>query len=290
MSLSQKEKEKEKKRLYYKILKEVQSLPPIPAYIKVLKEMLDDPAVNIPHLAAIIKKDISLAAEVLRVANSAKYMFGKRISNIDEAVRVIGFKELDNIMTFFSAKKIIEDRFSSIEDVWKHSYRTAFFAQQLARVIGKSELEEDVHLAGLLHDMGKMALLHISPELVNRITKMSEAKKLNVSHIERLAIGINHAEVGGLMAERWNYPDELVQTIYFHHEPLLCLDRYKPLVYIVYLSNVIDNMLTDETLSFATVEKKVLEFFGLNEHSFYVTMNTLKELYEKLSEEETLGL
>ena len=213
---------------------------------------------------------------MLKIANSAGFITSRRITMVNEAVIVIGMNNLNAILYAVALRKILNTRYRKFEIVWEHCNRVAFYARQIALRANLNGLDESAFVAGLLHDMGKIVLLATSPDLIDQIADLASSRKIRASSmIEELFIGVSHAEIGGLVAEQWNFPDDLVEAIRFHHAPLKPSIRHRDLVMAVYLANELAHVPARE-LHQAYFEHEVMAHFGIR------TPIDLEELYADL--------
>ncbi len=252
-----------KQQIIQKINSEIDSIPPIPENIQRVKILIDDPRSSIQDISIWIRFDPGLTADLLRIANSARYMTRTRLESVDRAITVIGLRELSMVILRVAAKKVLEEHFTSFQEIWDHSVKCAFYAQHLTKLKKFPHLTEIAYTAGLLHDIGKLVLISSIPGIIDRINSLSENKDLSPSEIERIALGMTHAEIGARVMERWNFPDILINTIGYHHAPILALMEDRPLVYIVYLANILskrDELPADIMLK---IEPKVLDYFEI---------------------------
>lgn len=248
------------------IHKEIENLPPIPDNLSKIQKMIDSPHSEISTIASYVEKDVSLTANVLRIANSPLCMPIKRIDSVLRGLTLIGLTRLNSIILSLGAIKIMNERFKQFRTVWQHSHKCAFFAKDLMRMNKlKSDIEgvELAYLSGLLHDMGKAVLLSLSPKLLTLITEIKESKNVSVEEIEKTALGMSHAEIGAKIAEKWDFPQSIIEAILHHHDPINVNSHYQPLVYTVYLSNILCKYDEPNNNVFFEIDKDVREFFQL---------------------------
>ena len=263
------------------IIKELDSIPQFPENILRIQHLISDPNSNLEDIASEIRKDPSLTADLLKLANSAVFMIPKRVYSIHEAVKMIGLRGVRNLLFTYGTQDIMTDKYRHdlMEEMWHHSYKVAYFSYQIARSKKIKEQLEDVYIGGILHDIGKIIVTGLHPGILSKIRVICKDKNIPQRIIEDLAVGNNHAKVGSMLAEKWNFPDKLVKVIEFHHQPLRCDVGYVAIVYPVYLANSICNYL-DEQIQFAQIEKRILEFFGIvSETQFKVWCNRLENAY-----------
>ncbi len=144
-----------------------------------------------------------------------------------------------------------------------HSYRAAFYAYYIAKSFKKKkELLDDVYVGGILHDLGQIIIASLHPDLLDRITKVCKDKGIPSKMLENFSVGLNHAEVGALIARKWNFPEQLVNAIRYHHDPLQASGANRDIVFCVYLANAICDIERDR-LGFDQLQPAVLRDFGI---------------------------
>jgi putative nucleotidyltransferase with HDIG domain len=221
------------------IVDNVNSLPQFPENILLVQKLINDPDSEMTDIARQISMDPALTADLLKIVNSAQYMLSKKVDSISEAVKMVGIRGIRNLLYSYGTQKILGDDTADKKNLWEHSYKTAFYAFNLIKNFRKDRnLLDDVYVGGILHDMGKIVFSNIHPDLLNDIKKFCKEKNLPASTFEDLSAGMNHAEIGALIAEKWNFPEGLVAAIRFHHDPASAPADYKDLVDTVYLANM----------------------------------------------------
>ncbi|MCK4541537.1 MAG: HDOD domain-containing protein [Spirochaetales bacterium] len=243
------------------IVKEIDELPQFPENIVSLQRMLSDPDSEITHIARQISTDPSLTADLLKIVNSAQFMLPKRVDNIVEAVKLLGLRALTNLLYSYGTQKLLDKHQRWL---WDHSYRTAYYAYHLARNFKKKkDILDDAYVGGILHDMGKIIFADVHPNLLERIVKFCKDRNLGRDFIEDLSAGLNHAEIGGMIAEKWNFPTPLIEAIKYHHEPSRCSQENRNVVYAVYLANAICNV-EDKEITYDQLEPAALKSYGIS--------------------------
>jgi len=243
------------------IVAEINELPQFPDNIVFLQKLIADPESEITEIARQIATDPTLTGDLLRLVNSAQYMLPKKVDNIAEAVMMVGLRGIKNILYSYGTQKLLG---SQQKWLWDHSYRAAFYAYSLARSFKKrKDILDDAYVGGILHDLGKIVFTNVHPNLLEKITGFCKERKIERDLFEDLSAGLNHAEIGGLIAEKWNFPVPLVEAIKYHHEPTQCSPEHRDVVYTVYLANVLCDIEKEE-ISFEQLEPKVLESFGIH--------------------------
>jgi putative nucleotidyltransferase with HDIG domain len=245
------------------IVENVNSLPHFPENIMLVQKMIGDPKSEITDIARQISMDPALTADLLKIVNSAQYMLAKKVDNISEAVKLVGMRGIKNLLYSYGTQKILGDDTNEKRSLWEHSYKTAFYAYNLVKNFKQDHnLLDDVYVGGILHDMGKIIFANVHPELLDKIRGFCADKGMPPSTFEDLSTGMNHAEIGAMVAEKWNFPEQLVHAIQYHHDPLSAAPEERDLVFTVYLANILCQY-ENSTVSFDQFETQVLDAFGI---------------------------
>jgi putative nucleotidyltransferase with HDIG domain len=259
------------------IVQEIETLPQFPDNIVALQRLTADPNAEITEIAREISVDPTMTADLLKLVNSAQFMLPRRVDNIVEAVRLVGTKQLRNLLLSYGSQKVLGEKYSEMRTLWQHSYRCAFYAYYITKSFKKrKELLDDVYVGGILHDLGQIVIASLHPELLERITRVCREKGIPARMLENFSVGINHAEVGALIAQKWNFPDQLVSAIRYHHEPLRAPAAVRDIVFCVYIANVICDI-ERERIDFDQIQTQVLRDFGIE------TEEQLRKIQEKLA-------
>ena len=269
-------------KIQKQILDEVRDLPTFPENILELEKLCVNPDADYRIIAERISMDPSLAVSVLKLSNSAAFITLRRIETIAEAINLIGMKNLRSIIIASSARRILNERYSSFRQVWDHCNKTAFYARHLAPALGCGKIGQNVYLAALLHDLGKIVLLSTSSALSEWMFILTQNRGLRSSTvIEEVSIGISHSSIGELIARKWNLPEYLVETIQWHHAPLNCSEEHRDIVYITYLADKVCRI-EENKYDFYYLEEEVLERFKINDEKAFSAL--MLDLQNKFNE------
>ncbi len=192
------------------------NLPAVPVVaIKVIK-LIDDPFSSIEDIRRSISGDQSLIASILRVANSAFYGVGRKIDTISEAILIMGLDTVKTIALAVCTKELYKN-FGIIEQkLWEHSIGVSLLAGILANE-GFNIKRDEAIVAGLLHDIGKTVMNNSNPDKFFELTQMVYNERVNYKDIEMDFFGFGHADVGYLLAQKWEFSDTLCEVIKNHH-------------------------------------------------------------------------
>ncbi len=245
------------------IVENVSSLPQFPENILVVQKLINDPKSEMIDIARQISMDPAFTADVLKIVNSAQYMLTKKVDSISEAVKMLGIRGIKNLLYSYGAEKVLGTDSDDKKELWNHSYRTAFYAFNLIKNFHKDTgMLDDVYAGGILHDMGKIVFQNVHPDLLDKIRQFAVEKGLPISLFEDLSAGMNHAEIGALIAEKWNFPDNLVAAIRFHHDPEAAPPELRNLVDTVYLANMLHEY-ESGNVTFDQFEASSLKNYGI---------------------------
>jgi putative nucleotidyltransferase with HDIG domain len=246
------------------IVDNISSLPQFPENILLVQKLISDPKSEMADIARQISMDPALTADLLKIVNSAQYMLSKKVDSISEAVKMVGIRGIKNLLYSYGTQKLLGDDTSDKTLLWEHSYKTAFYAFNLVKNFRKDRnLLDDAYVGGILHDMGKIIFSNVHPDLLNKIQSFCSERGLPASTFEDLSAGMNHAEIGALIAEKWNFPEGLVNSIRFHHDPASAPEEYKDLIHTVYLANMFCEF-EARNINFDQFDPVVLENFGIS--------------------------
>ncbi len=207
------------------ILKKVGTIKNIPTLPEVMHEVLATVASedsSAADLAAIVSKDQAICSRVLKMANSAFYAQSRKIFNIGDAIVILGFDAIVQLMlattvlTAFDSKRLRGG--FSMYGLWKHSIGTAFVSKMVAEHAGKGMDSYLAYTSGLLHDVGKLVLAHYFPDDYAPVFKKIESEDLYMYEAEREVLGFTHCDMGEWLFSRWNFPDRLIDLVMYHHE------------------------------------------------------------------------
>lgn len=202
------------------ILRTVHELPALPAVVLELIQSLGDSHVSAEQLAVKISHDQAIAAKTLRLANSSFYGLPRQVTSIAEATAILGLRTLRSVATAAGlAGGFANSRCQGFDfdAFWRHSIATALTARAVAQ---RTRMDEDAAFTlGLLHDIGRLVLISAYPDDYALAIAYRAAQDCLMHVAERHYFGVDHAEVGAVMAEHWRFAPEIVSAIACHHRP-----------------------------------------------------------------------
>jgi len=261
-----------------KIAAELKQMPSIPENVLRLQQELNDPNCNFDSIARTLSTDPSFSAEIIRIANSPIYKIPNKVDNVAAAVRLVGMLGVKAILYNYGANKIFEMKYDHnvIKEINDHSYDVALIASYLATYKRLDSLVQDIYIAAMLHDMGKIVVNSLQEDLTSQLRKLCADKHIPISILEDLTEGYNHTVIGSELARKWEFPEKYIEGIRYHHLPTEGSEEHKVINYAVYLGNEIYYFIQNER-DIHDINYQVLEFFGLqSEQTFYDFVDRVK--------------
>jgi HD-like signal output (HDOD) protein len=203
-------------------IKQLGNLPAMPAILSTLCEALSQKSsqIDVDSVVRSISYDKSLAAQCLRLANSALFRQRGDVSSVRDAVLALGLWRIRDLAFSCSLPVMFCNVKTTIgkEVFWRHSLGTAIVAQGLGQEFG-TNFPEEIYLAGLLHDIGILVNGLLFPHEFGDVLAEAILTHAPLQEVERRVLGFTHAESGRILAELWRLPVELGEVIEFHLHP-----------------------------------------------------------------------
>jgi HD-like signal output (HDOD) protein len=254
------------------LVRDIENLPHFPENVVQLLQLTEDPDVTVADVSARVSRDPALTAEILRHVNSAYYGLSSRVNTVSSAVAMIGLKSLHSLLYSFGFRLVLDTQQARMRQLWEHSLRAATYSLVLARDLKRREdLLDDAYVAGMLHDIGVIAVTGLHPRTQQKMRRFSVERGLPVRILERFSFGMHHADIGALIAERWRFPEQLVEGIRYHHDPLLARGAFKDVVFCVYLANAVCDI-ERGFITFRQVDRSVLADFGIGDEAAFTAL------------------
>jgi putative nucleotidyltransferase with HDIG domain len=223
-----------------KILKSLEHIPAFPITILKVSEMLRDDDYSVVNMVDLIKYDQAMAANIMKMSNSTYFGSRQKIGTLRDAVVYLGKNNLIRIVQTAGVSRYFKQKgrgyVEKANELWEHSVAVAIMSQILSRQVLKCE-DEKLYLAALLHDVGKMVMGEFVNESFETIARLVAEGGYSFLEAEEAVIGINHAELGGKIAERWNFPKDIVVALTYHHRPDLIEQNNNIIMWLVYLAD-----------------------------------------------------
>jgi putative nucleotidyltransferase with HDIG domain len=221
------------------ILMLIKHVPPFPKVAQRVMDLLRQDDVTAAQLAEVIQYDQAITANVLKMCNTSYFGLPRRVTSLDDALVVLGHDTLKDIIIASSSAKFYSGTVGAgyeldKGDLWKHSVAVGIMARLLVNHI-KDVDPGSAFTCGLLHDIGKRFLsAFVSDEFKAIMAKVDKGDCSFVS-AEKELLGMDHAALGGMILEKWEFAPELVEAVKYHHDPEAL--NMAPLTALIALSN-----------------------------------------------------
>lgn len=205
------------------VIRDAWEMPPLPASVGRLAGLVTDPTSDLSDIVEVVEFDQALTAKLLRAANSAASASAREITTVAEAVQRLGGGMVLSFATAHGAHGQLQSRLEGYAleegELWRHSVASALVAQ-LAPGVLKTSVPSVSFTVALLHDIGKLLLNRfLDPETRQLLDRAREEGGVAAVAAESEILGINHAELGGMMAQHWDLPVLIIRGIHYHHTP-----------------------------------------------------------------------
>jgi HD-like signal output (HDOD) protein len=190
-------------------------IPTIPVVAHRVIAATSDPNSTASQLSKIVEADQGISARILRVCNSSLYGLTRKVTSLQQAITILGFRELKHLVVSASTKNLYKT-FGPVEQaMWAHSTGAALASHMIAETM-YPKLRELAFLAGQMHDVGKVVIKNHMPKQFEEVQKAALTR--NVIDVEAEILGFSHADVGSLIMKRWNMPEAIEATAFHHHD------------------------------------------------------------------------
>jgi putative nucleotidyltransferase with HDIG domain len=202
------------------LIKEIDNLKPIPAVVNQIMAVAEDPNSSAADIAEMVLYDPVITANILRLCNSSYYALPRRVDSVQDAITMLGVDQvIDMVLMKSGAANLIKSQegYGLHEgELWKQAVSSALIARDLAEKKGSTH-KQLVFTAALLKDIGKVILDRFVGGAFMKIDDLVQNKGYTFKEAEKKVIGIDHAELGGLVAEMWDFSPKMVSMIRNHH-------------------------------------------------------------------------
>jgi len=227
------------------LIKEIRNLKPVPAVINQLLEAVDNPDSSMGDIANIIQYDPVVTASVLRTCNSAFFGLKTPAESIKDAVSMLGIDQIIEIVLMKSTFKSLsgdQNGYGLHEGaMWKYSVSSAIIAKQIASKFNLKN-KNTIFTSALLKDIGKTVLDRFVQDSFEKISALVAKENLSFREAEKKIIGIDHAELGAMIAKMWKFSPKMVKIIRHHHLADISMVKDKEIA-VVYLADCICMMI-----------------------------------------------
>ena len=272
------------------ISESIDKLPPFPETARKVIELSGDEDVDYKEIIKVIKYDEAITSNCLKVCNSSYYGLRVKTFTVDQAVVILGIQNIQTIALASSRElsgysKAHEGYCYGTGELWRHSVITALISQLLFK--GNKKQEGSIlFTAALLHDIGKMVLNEYVAEEIGNLVVLAQREDLSLVEAERTVFGIDHAKLGGLIAEKWEFPSMLSNAIKNHHESpdtfIPNIEAWVRLSNLVYHVWFVNSVYSHRREIISRIRDSILFQFGLKQKDIDQLTNDLQLELKKL--------
>lgn len=199
----------------------VENMPPFPRSAHMVLQLTSDLNSDPKELVSVIEHDPVLLLKLLRIVNSPYFGLSQRITSVNHAVLYVGINTVKNLALSAAALGALPRNNAAGFDMdafLTHSLAAAAIARVFAKKIGVPEKDAfDFFLAGLLHDFGKVVFANFMPDEFHNSVKLAKEENIPLYQAEAEIFKIDHAQVGAMLAEKWQLPTGIIEALKNHH-------------------------------------------------------------------------
>jgi len=200
------------------LISELEKLPSSPMLYFDLRDELSSEQGDLESLTEITARDPALVAQILKIANSAFYALPRSVSNLEEAIRLLGSDTLLSLVLAAHIFSSMPPPGVKMELLWEHSGQVSALARKIAALQGADRDTQGVcAIAGMLHDIGLLVLLESDPVRYLPLWKQSDGSEALLAELEQETYGMTHGELGALVLSLWGLPTEIVDAVACSH-------------------------------------------------------------------------
>ncbi|MBN2126372.1 MAG: HDOD domain-containing protein [Deltaproteobacteria bacterium] len=204
------------------IVKQIDKLKPMPQVASKVMAIAENPQSSMSDLSEVIAYDQALTANLLRLCNSAQFGLSRKIESVHQAIVYLGMDQVVDLAIMSSGGENLKNRQEGYGldegELWRYSVSSALLARELAERIEAGN-KHMIFTAALVKDIGKVVLNQYVADSIDKIRFLVSEHEFSFREAEKSVIGIDHAELGALVAEKWKFSPKMVEIIRNHHLP-----------------------------------------------------------------------
>ncbi|NVN89069.1 MAG: HDOD domain-containing protein [Desulfuromonadales bacterium] len=191
-------------------------LPTIPVVATKVLQLVESESTTAEDLARVVSSDPAVAARVLKISNSTFFGCKRQINTLSHAIMMLGYNTLKSLVMAASVKQVYKTYGLTEKMLWEHSFGAGLAARIIANTTQLAN-DEEAFLGGLFHDIGKTIMNNIDSKQFQLVMQKCYNEDLSFIEAEQQFYPYSHAEVGGLVIQKWNFPEMLMKAVLEHH-------------------------------------------------------------------------
>ncbi len=258
-----------------KIIDDAEDFPTLSTAAVQISQMTQDLQVPVGKVAKLISMDVALSTKLLRVVNSSFYGLSSQVSDVTQAINILGYKKVGSIalgLAVMDTYSVSLARGFDLKLFWERSVCNAVASGLIASKLQR-DIPGEVFTAGLLQDIGCLFLAQCFPIEYGGAIGVAKVRDAHLARVEREVIGLDHAAVGGLLVRHWCLPSIFEETIREHHfvafENDISASPVAELIRVVNTSSLVTDVFYEEDREkgVSLLRERAQEHFGLDEQS-----------------------
>lgn len=245
-------------------------LPALPTVVMQVVQATEQENATTTKIEELLVADAAITTKLLKVVNSAYFGLPRQVVNINQAIAILGMHQVRNLVMSIGVLNALSSPSPRIVEVqkkfWQQSFASASCAEKIAQTksLPKKDMEM-IFIGGLLHDIGRLFLFTLFNLPYQEVLKESVAKSEPLSAVERRILGTTHSELGGMLAEKWNFPEPLIAMIKNHDPIPEGMDSSG--VFCAHVADVVANQIGDDAVTGVVdeIDPRALAWLGYNE-------------------------
>lgn len=262
-------------------------LPTIPVVATKVMQLINSESATAEELAKVVSADAAVAARVIKISNSSFYGCQRQIQSLPSAIVMLGFNTLRSLVVAASLKQVYSPYGLTEKMLWEHSFGAGLAARIIASNT-RAANDEEAFLAGLFHDIGKTIMNNLDRDKFQQVMQRCYNEEIPFEDVESSVFPFTHAEVGGYVIQKWNFPEALTHSTMKHHT-LEFEDEHD--TYLINLTAVVSladmfcakmgigERTPNEGLDLA--ESKPAKLLGIDSDKITLLLELFNEAYEK---------
>jgi len=227
------------------LMNDIKNLKPIPAVANQLLAVVDNPDSSMEDIANVIQYDPAMTASVLKTCNAAYFGLKNPAESIKDAVNILGTDQVIELVLLKSGAKALSGKQKGYGlesgDMWRYSVSSAVIAKQIASSFSLNN-KNTIFTSALIKDIGKVILESRVSGSFTEIKNLVEKNGFSFIEAEKRILGIDHAELGAMIAKSWKFSPRMIKIIRYHHLPDETMIKDKDIA-TVYLADCICMMM-----------------------------------------------
>jgi HD-like signal output (HDOD) protein len=197
-------------------------IPTLPSLYAELVALLQREDAGMGEVARLIRRDLGVASQVLKLANSVHCASDRPVSEIGQALAMLGVDTLRSLVLFrglISSFESSRPQGLDLEQLWHHSFQVATGVRKLVVLEGETQLADLAFSVGLLHDIGLVVLATDPSQRYRAILEQAQSSRVPLAVLEHDTYGVDHAQIGAHLLNLWGLPPVFCRPVREHHAP-----------------------------------------------------------------------